>query len=318
MPRAKWTQERSDRSHKRSYLDTILLYIDALQDLYSLWQLGIIDNSFATSEHAHFKTQYPLSPQQRAIYSRYLSLVYTRRHHIYGRFADADGRRTTQDTVDDSTDYLKYQLLLGCPGTRKTQVVKRLLHILIQEEFTVTVCAPLGLLATNYREEFHPDLQADTIHALFNIPVTEDQQYTVNYNIGKYDVIIIDEASMVADDTFDMVHDSLEKQVHQPVVIIAGDECQQPPLQTKNGRTTQTTSILKNRRLRVAAQIHSLYQQFRCTDKSYMQFLQYIRYTCPQQYVLDNFQRPLLLSQQSEISDFDIWNTVKDAPDDTF
>ena len=187
MPRAKWTQERSDRSHKRSYLDTILLYIDALQDLYSLWQLGIIDNSFATSEHAHFETQYPLSPQQRAIYSRYLSLVYTRRHHIYGRFADADGRRTTQDTVDDSTDYLKYQLLLGCPGTGKTQVVKRLLHTLIQEEFTVTVCAPLGLLATNYREEFHPDLQADTIHALFNIPVTEDQQYTVNYNIGKYD-----------------------------------------------------------------------------------------------------------------------------------
>lgn len=123
---------------------------------------------------------------------------------------------------------------------------------------------------------------------------------------------------MVADDTFDMVHDSLEKQVHRPVVIIAGDECQQPPLQTKNGRTSQTTSILKNRRLREAAQIQSLYQQFRCTDKSYMEFLQYIRYTCPQQYVLDNFQRPLLLSQQSEISDFDIWNTVKDAPDATF
>lgn len=176
----------------------------------------------------------------------------------------------------------------------------------------------MGLLATNYREEFSPDLQSDTIHALFNIPVTADQQYIANYNIGKYDMVIIDEASMVADDTFEMIHDTLEKQVHRPVVIITGDECQQPPLQTRNGRTMQTTSILKNRHLREASQIHSLYQQFRCTDKSYMDFLQYIRYTCPQQYVLDNFQRPLLLFQQSDISDFDIWNTVKDSPEATF
>ena len=49
---------------------------------------------------------------------------------------------------------------------------------------------------------------------------------------------------MVADNTFEMIHDTLKKQVHRPLIIIAGDECQQPPLQTINGRTTQTTSIL--------------------------------------------------------------------------
>ena len=32
----------------------------------------------------------------------------------------------------------------------------------------------------------------------------------------------IDEASMVADDTFDMIHDTLERQLHRPLVIIAG------------------------------------------------------------------------------------------------
>ena len=190
--------------------------------------------------------------------------------------------------------------------------------MLIEEEYSVTVCVPLGLLATNYREEFYPDLQADTIHALFNIPIAANQQYVVNYNIGKYDAIIIDEASMVADDTFDMIHDTLEKQLHQPLVIIAGDKCQQPPLQTINGRTTQTTSILKNCRPREVCQIHSLYQQFRCTDKAYMDFLQYIRYSRPQQYVVDNFQCPLLLFEQSDITDFDIWHTVEDAPDATF
>ena len=197
-------------------------------------------------------------------------------------------------------------------------MVKRLIHTLMEEEYSVAVCAPLGLLATNYREEFYPDLQADTIHALFNISIAADQEYVVNYKIGTYDAVIIDEASMVADNTFEMIHDTLEKQAHRPLVIIAGDERQQPPLQTINGRTTQTTSILKNRRLREVCQVHSLYQQFRCTDKAYMDFLQYIRFSRPQQYVLDNFQRPLLLFHQSEITDYDIWHTLEAAPDATF
>ena len=253
-------QYLSSESHKSSFLDTVVLYIDALKDLFILWQLGVIDNTFASSEHAQFETQYPLSPQQHSIYSRYLSLVYAKRRYTYGTLGEEDSAAHT--TVDTTSDYLKYQLLLGCPGTGKTQVVKRLLHTLIDQEFSVILCAPLGLLATNYREEFEPYLESDTIHAVFNVPVTNDQQYTVNYTIGNKDVVIIDEASMVADETFDMIHDTLEKQVYRPVVIIAGDECQQPPLETKDGRTVQTTSILKNPRLCVAAQIHSLYQQF--------------------------------------------------------
>ena len=284
------------QSHKRSYLDTIVLYIQSLQDIYTLWQLGVIDNTFATSERSQFKIQYPL----------------------YGTWSTAGTPSSNQLADENSKDYQKYQLLLGCPRTGKAQVVKRLVHTLIEEEYSITVCAPLGLLATNYREEFYPDLQADTIHALFNIPVAADQQYVVNYAIGKYEAIIIDQASMVANDTFDMIHDTLEKQVHRPLIIIAGDECQQPPLQTINGHTTQTTSILKNRRLREVCQIHSLYQQFRCTDKPYLDFLQYNRYSQPQQYVLDNFQRPLLMFHQSDITDYDIWQTVQDAPDATF
>ena len=221
-------------------MNTIIYYIESLQDIYTMWQLGGIDNTFATLQRSDFAMQYPLSPQQRAVYMRYYSLVQARQK------------------TEESEDYMKYQLLLGCPGTGKTQVVKPLVHTLIEEEYSVTVCTPLGLLATNYQEEFYPDLEADTIHALFNIPVAAYQQYVVNYSIGKYDAIIIDEASMVGDDTFDMIHDTLKKQAHRPFVIIAGDEYQQPPLQTVNGRTIQTTSILKKQRLREVSQIVSL------------------------------------------------------------
>ena len=49
------------------------------------------------------------------------------------------------------------------------------------------------------------------------------------------------------------------------------------------------TSILKKQRLREVSQIQCLYQQFRCNDQPYLDFLQYIHYTKPEQYVLDNF-----------------------------
>ena len=140
----------------------------------------------------------------------------------------------------------------------------------------------------------------------------------VNYAIGKYDAIIVDEASKVADDTFHMIHDRLEKQVHRPLAIIAGEECQQPPLETVNGRTIQTTSILKNHRLHEVCQIQSLDQQLRCTDEAYLDFLQHIRHSKPEQYVLDNFQRPLLLFNQSDLTDYDMWKTIEEAPDATF
>ena len=254
------------------------------------------------------------------MYARYYSLVQTRQRDIYCTWTTAGIPARNEQADHHTQDYKKYQLLLGCPWTGKTQVVKRLVHTLIEEEYSVTVCAPLGLLATNYREEFYPDLEADTIHALFNIPVAADQQYVVNYAIGKYDAIIIDEASKVADDTFHMIHDTLEKQVHRPLAIIAGDECQKvpPPLKTVNGRTIQTTSILKNRRLHEVCQIQSLDQQLRCTDEAYLDFLQHIRHSKPEQYVLDNFQRPLLLFNQSDLTDYDTWKTIEEAPNTTF
>lgn len=121
----------SSESHKRSYLDTIILYIQSLQDIYTLWQLGAIDNTFATSERSQFEIQYPLSPQQRAIYTRYYSLVQARQRDIYGTWSTAGSPSSNQLADDNSKDYQKYQLLLGCPGTGKTQVVKRLVHTLI-------------------------------------------------------------------------------------------------------------------------------------------------------------------------------------------
>ena len=115
-----------------------------------MWQLGGIDNTFATLQHSDFAMQYPLSPQQRAVYMRYYSLVQACQRNIDGTWNTGRVATRNQDPEHESEDYTEYQLLLGCPGTGKTQVVKPLVHTLIEEEYSVTVCAPLGILATNY------------------------------------------------------------------------------------------------------------------------------------------------------------------------
>ena len=77
--------------------------------------------------------QYPLSPQQTAVYSRYCSLVQARQRSIYGTLNAAPIRIRMDDRQNESQDYTKYQLLLGSPGTGKMQVVIWLIHTLIQE-----------------------------------------------------------------------------------------------------------------------------------------------------------------------------------------
>ena len=80
------------------------------------------------------------------------------------------------------------------------------------------------------------------------------------------------------------------------VVIFAGDQCQQQPLQTVEGRTTATTSIINNHTFTsVKAIHHMLYHQFRITDPEYAIFLDFIRFTQPTREQVDRMQEGIIL-----------------------
>lgn len=93
-----------------------------------MWQVGIIDNTLASSQGSDFEMQYPLSPQQRGVFKRYYSLVQASQCSIYGTWNSAHISATNQDPHNESEDHKKYQLPLGSPGSEKTQVVKCLVH----------------------------------------------------------------------------------------------------------------------------------------------------------------------------------------------
>ena len=103
----------------------------------------------------------------------------------------------------------------------------------------------------------------------------------------------------------------------RPVVVLAGDKCQQQPLQTVDGRTSSTTSIINDRTFSSTnAVIHTLCQQFRIIDEEYAKFLDFIRFMVPTQQV-DEMQNGIVLCPEGELSDEDIWQAYQQHSDTT-
>ena len=136
---------------------------------------------------------YPLSPYQKSIFQDIVSCLAKRQ-----RFLDS-----SSDPCDSSSsDWAKYRVLCGKPGTGKSEVLTRAIHNALQQESKVLMTAPVALLAQGYRSIFGTDLEAETIHATFHIPVNQDEMGDMNYNLNRFDMVVVDEASLVSPQTF--------------------------------------------------------------------------------------------------------------------
>ena len=92
------------------------------------------------------------------------------------------------------------------------------------------VAAPVALLAQGYTEIFLADIEADTLHGAFNIPVDGSSSNDINYGLNKYDLVVVVESSMISSHTLEKMAATFNCLNLRPVVIFAGDKCQQQPL----------------------------------------------------------------------------------------
>ena len=181
------------------------------------------------------------------------------------------------------------------------------MHTAIQQEHRVLLAAPVALLAQGYRDNFGEDLDCEMLHAAFNIPVNSNQTRDVNFALNRYDMVVVDEGSLVSPESFQIVAATLNRLNCCPVVVIAGDKKQQQPLKTVGGKTGTTRSILNDRTFGAENSVqHGLYQQFRVLDKDYAAFLDIIRYLQPTQHQLDEFQSSLVLCPSGIVADEEI------------
>lgn len=103
---------------------------------------------------------------------------------------------------------------------------------------------PTGLLTSMYRLQFD-DAVWETLHTAFLIPPAR-LTYTINWDLALFDIIILDEISMVSKRSFDHIKSTLNELYCRPMLIVAGDGKQMKPLQTEEGITKQVTSVLES------------------------------------------------------------------------
>ncbi|MET0900790.1 MAG: AAA family ATPase [Mycobacterium sp.] len=132
----------------------------------------------------------------------------------------------------------RHLFLTGKAGTGKSTLIRR---FMAQTDHTVVVVAPTGIAALN--------VDGYTVHRLFGFTATTtlDAVRTGTYRPGRFtktlaslDTLIIDEASMVRADLFDMLAAALQRFGPQPgtpfggvQIVLVGDLYQLPPVVTE-------------------------------------------------------------------------------------
>ena len=179
-------------------------------------------------------------------------------------------------------DWRKFVLIKGKPGAGKSHALKVAIKESLEDKYTVCCAMPTGILTSQYRSQFFEDnFCADTIHSLFKYPVSSLEKLQVNWDLARYDVLIVDELSMVPVKIFDHVRNSLNELHVRPVVILCGNEQQQQPIEMVEGRTRQMSGVLYSKRFYGECITVNFLEQVRCKDPLYQEYLNTIRYFKP-------------------------------------
>lgn len=136
--------------------------------------------------------------------------------------------------------------LAGYAGVGKTTVIARLVANLCADGYRVIVTTPthkaLAVIGAKINEEMHagsmgPELR--TIHSALGLKMRENDDGTLTPEVGDggravvadFDVMIVDEASMLSDELFAAVIGARRK----CRVVFVGDPAQLPPVQSVSG-----------------------------------------------------------------------------------
>ena len=167
--------------HRSSYLTTLVGFVHALHNILFLWQRQAVDSRIGSLHSRSLERLYPLSPFKTAVYCDIIDSLPQRQRFLHqggGRVPSTlSSSAFSSSSSASSTDcsWAKYRVLLGTPGIGKSQVIiLHAMHTAIQQEHRVLLAAPVTLLAQGYRKIFGEDLDCETLHAAFNIPVNSN------------------------------------------------------------------------------------------------------------------------------------------------
>ena len=162
-------------------------------------------------------------------------------------------------------DWRKFILIHGKLGTGKTYAVLHSIRQALANEYRVLCTTLTGMLSSTYNATITDEnFASDTIHSAFRYPVDVNERPQINWDLANYDLIVIDELSMVPSIVFDHILKTLQELHVRPVVVLCGDQQQQQPIATVHGKIRPTVGVLQNKALYKNSVIVNFINQHRC------------------------------------------------------
>ena len=350
-----WTNDDAIREffrqlgNKEYYVSNVVNMVHSIRQLYHLWQMQVLTN--ADFDQTVEQETFSLNHEQSQILNKLKIFLRSRARH-YATLQSAleqtplptqqdndDNDNSDDKTVDDSpheaptrrpnvleqqyhetdalNDWTRIISILGHPGTGKTRCLYGCIQFLLSKDKRVLVATPTGFLASTYRAKFDTAIDCNTIHSAFCYPIDQSRPQ-VNYYLSSYDVIVLDEISMVPLAIFRHILATLQQLSTRPIVLVSGDKYQQQPIETLNGRIVPASNIYTERSFTNMCVRFTLYSQHRCTDQQYQEILNHLRYWRPTRSVLNRLNAAEnVLVPSSVVNDAHIVHALREYPNAT-
>ena len=147
---------------------------------------------------------------------------------------------------DDLLDCCKFLLVVGRAGIGKSFTLIKVIDACLSMAGNVFVATPTGFLATQFKDHFFDDVDANMIHAGFHYPVVAEERPSYNWNLSNYNLIVIDKLSMVPTKIFDHIVATVSELPIRPIILLAGDDFQLQPIEKIDGQIQSTKTAMRS------------------------------------------------------------------------
>lgn len=322
--------------HKNYYIDTVVAYVTSLHDLLQCWRLHVATNRELLDISSDLGTiDFNLQGKQLVIMHTLKAAIVARNRHLAFEMphvpsenveVDDEGEDLAEDLEEEQipqpeidtnfhVDWKRYLLVTGNPGCGKTHTMNACISRSLIYRLKVCVAAPTGFLACKYKSMFGDRITTDTVHAAFKYPVQESDAPAINWELAKFDFLVIDEISMIPKPIFMHILNTIQQLPTRPIVFFSGDEAQQQPIMTVDHKIVQVENIMSDRQFLASIGHIQLTDQFRCEDPQLQNFLIHVRNWKPSQALLNSIQKETMCD--GEPSDKIIIRALKQHPDAT-
>lgn len=251
-----------------AFIETIVDKVSAQVILVSKYIQGSLnksnefDNTFESEEEVDANTILHLTSSQKHFRTKVINAV-----EAALRISGTKDEEEQEALVGRQEQEGKMLVALGQPGTGKTAVIHQLIKEYKKRNARILFALPTRELTSNIRA-IHPQIDVETCYDAFLLQKSLSEALPL---LTQYDMVIIDEISMIPSYHLERITDMWEAASRVPCLVLMGDFCEvATPIRASplydNGHAFWSS-----------ARITNFSQQVRCKDRALLRKLQALR-----------------------------------------